>query len=107
MPSLGVDEHFLGLLLLFKFAFVLTNANVLLLPILGANGVSARLHYHSLESVHSLAHLLVQLLLHRLQVEGHVLAETGQELHWLHHTLGCLHVALGQSCQSNIRVRDV
>ena len=59
--SFSVDEYSVVLLLLFQFALALTDANVLLLPVLGALGVSTGLKDDSLEGINSLTHLFVQL----------------------------------------------
>ena len=52
---------------------------MLLLPALGAYRVAPRLDNHALERLNSLAHLAVQLLLHRVDMVRDVLAETGHE----------------------------
>jgi len=74
-----MDKDLVHFLLFLEFAFALANTDVLLLPILSANGVSAGLNNDALEGLHPLAHLLVQLLLHRVDVERDVLSETRDE----------------------------
>ena len=51
-------------LLFLEFATSLSNSNVLLLPIFGADRISAGLNNDTLESLDPFAHLLMQLLLH-------------------------------------------
>ena len=63
--SLGMNEDFFCLFLfLAKVSFFLADADMLLLPALGADGVASSLDDHALESLNSLAHFRVQLLLH-------------------------------------------
>ena len=59
-----MNEDIALLLFFFEFATILANANVLLLPIFGANRVAPRLNNDAFECFDSLAHLFVQLLLH-------------------------------------------
>ena len=81
--SLGMDKNLSLLLLLLKLAIVLADSHVLLLPVLRADRVPSGLNDDTLEGFDTLAHLLVQLLLHRVQVEGDVLAEARDESEWL------------------------
>lgn len=74
-----MNEYFFNFLLLLELSACLVNANVLLLPVLGAHRVSPCLENDTLKGLHSLAHLLVQLLLHRVQVELQVGAEPSDE----------------------------
>ncbi len=62
--SLSVNKDFVNLLFFLELAFTFTNANMLLFPVLGANGVFSSLNYDALESLDSDAHLVVQLLLY-------------------------------------------
>ena len=89
-----MDEYFLSLLFFFQLTVGLTNTNMLLFPILGANRVTTCLNDNALECLNSLTHLLVKLLLHRMQVEGQVLSEADQEAEWLFDRLRCGNVCL-------------
>ena len=65
LHSFGMDEDFFCLFLfLAKVSFFLADADMLLLPALGADRVATSLDDHALESLNSLAHFRVQLLLH-------------------------------------------
>lgn len=77
--SLGMNENLPLLLLLFEFTFGLADSNMLLFPILRADWIPTCLDNHTLKCIDSFAHLLVQLLLHWMQMERNVLAETGDE----------------------------
>ena len=91
--SFGVDEDLLSFLfLLFEISFFLTHAHMLFFPVFGANWVTSGLDNDTLEGFDSLAHLRVQLLLHRVNVVGHVLAESGHKGEWLLDCLRCRHV---------------
>jgi len=74
-----MDEDLFHFLLFLEFFIALANSDVLLLPVLSTNGVSTRLNNDALEGLDPLAHLLVQLLLHRVDVERDILPETGDE----------------------------
>ena len=83
-----MDKDLLCLLLFFlQISFFLTRANMLFFPALGANWVAPGLDNHTLEGLDSLAHLRVELLLHRVDMVGHILTEAGHKGEWL---LDCL-----------------
>lgn len=88
-----MDENLVDFFLFFEIAFRLADSHMLLFPVLCADWVSSGLDDDALECFDSLSHLLVQLLLHRVDVEGDVLAEAGQERQWLLDALP-LHVDL-------------
>lgn len=89
-----MDKDFLGFLLLFKLAIGLAHADMLFLPHLSTNRVTTRLNNNALESLDSLTHLLMELLLHRMEMEGEVLAEADQEAKRLRDSLRCSNVRL-------------
>ena len=89
-----MDEDFLGFLFFFQLTVRLTNAYMLLFPVLGANRITACLNDDALKCLDSLAHLLVELLLHRMQMEGQVLTEADKETEWLLDRLRCGNVCL-------------
>ena len=74
-----MDEDLVDFLLFLEFSLALADSNVLLLPVLGADGISSGLDHHTLERLHSSTHLLVQLLLHRVDMESDVLAHLNAE----------------------------
>ena len=78
-----MDENFSLLLLFFEFALAFSDTDMLLFPVFGSEWVSSSLNDDSLEGFDAFTHLLVQLLLHRVQVEGDILAEACDECEWL------------------------
>lgn len=91
-----MDEDFSLLLLFLEFALRFPHSSVLLLPVLGADWVPSGLDNDSLEGFDAFAHLLVQLLLHRVQMEGNVLAEARDESERLIDALWSLYMRLLQ-----------
>lgn len=67
---------------------------MLLLPIFGANRVPSCLNDYTFEGFDTRPHLLVELLLHGVQVVVYVLAEADQETKGLHDGLWRSHVLL-------------
>lgn len=82
-----MHEDFLHLFFLFQVSLFLSHASMSFLPILGALLVTLGHIHDTLKLFNTTTHARVQLLLHRMQVVAHVLAESHKEcqrlVNWL------------------------
>lgn len=82
-----MNEDFLHFFFLLQVSLFLSHASMSFLPILGALLVTLGHIHDTLKLFNTSTHARVQLLLHRMQVVAHVLAESNKEcqrlVHWL------------------------
>ena len=78
-----MHEYLFLLLFLFELLFLVSLSAKVFFPIFSAFGFSSGHLNDTLECVHSLAHLGVQLLLNGMKMEVHILAESSHKRQWL------------------------
>ena len=95
-----MNENLLNLFLLLQVSLLLSHASVGLFPVLRTIFVALSHVHYTLQLLDSLTHARMQLLLHRVQMVAHVLAESNKEAQGLLQTLS-LQVDVGSQLEGN------